>query len=334
MVETPALSNLPSPAAQPSGSVGGPPRRQRPVFYVIFGLGLIIALYVSKLFAFFSAAPILYFTLSQGSVAGGLLWALSTAAVAWINPLDAFYLMICTGFACWIAGILIRKGRRLDEVMMVSVVSTALLVGGGYLLLKNSGVMERSTLVHQIRGDLRDNLNLFYHEVKKVDEAETSLFTPNEERETKRQFFENWAMALVPGGLVASTALALWIFLIFLRKSADNLGFGETYANLSRWRSPDVLVWMVVIVLSALVFRLEASKTFCANLLIVLGTVYLFQGLAVLVHSLQRTVVPPTVRLLCYVAAIIFFQYVALILIAVGFFDVWFDFRKLKVGVL
>ena len=74
-------------------------------------------------------------------------------------------------------------------------------------------------------------------------------------------------------------------------------------------------------------FALSGLKLFGSNLLLVLGTVYFFQGLAIVAFYFERWRVPLFVR--GFVYAVFFLGRVVSMGVAVlGLFDVWFDFRK------
>jgi uncharacterized protein YybS (DUF2232 family) len=65
------------------------------------------------------------------------------------------------------------------------------------------------------------------------------------------------------------------------------------------------------------------------NVLLLVGLVYLLQGLGVMVFYLNRTSVPPILRGLAYVFLVIqplFLLGVA----ALGLFDLWCDFRRTR----
>lgn len=63
-------------------------------------------------------------------------------------------------------------------------------------------------------------------------------------------------------------------------------------------------------------------------MLIVMGTIFFFQGLAIAAFYFERWKLPFYVKGVIY--AVVFLQQFASMAIAVlGLFDVWFDFRKL-----
>lgn len=101
--------------------------------------------------------------------------------------------------------------------------------------------------------------------------------------------------------------------------------------NVARFRLPDAAVWAIVI--GGLLFFADsymihsgALKIAAINLLVAFGALYFFQGLAVVVYFLQGVKVP-ILKTMAYVAIIIFFQTVGMLIVALGVADVWVDFR-------
>jgi hypothetical protein len=68
------------------------------------------------------------------------------------------------------------------------------------------------------------------------------------------------------------------------------------------------------------------------NALILLATAYLFQGISVWADTMKKRNFSPGIKLLSYFVCILFFHFVAVILVAVGIIDIWINFRKVKVG--
>lgn len=101
--------------------------------------------------------------------------------------------------------------------------------------------------------------------------------------------------------------------------------------NVAAFRLPDVVVWAVVAGGAAFFADKYAVKNAwlsiaAMNCLIGLGGLYFFQGLSVVVYFLQG-LRAQFLRTLAYLAIILFFQTIAMVIVAVGVADVWVDFR-------
>ena len=93
------------------------------------------------------------------------------------------------------------------------------------------------------------------------------------------------------------------------------------------WRLPEKLVAMVIISGIFILMPGGFLQNIGFNLALLAGTLYLFQGLAVLTALLNKWNVPLSLRILIFLLVI--FQAFGIIILAVlGLADVWADFRK------
>jgi uncharacterized protein YybS (DUF2232 family) len=97
----------------------------------------------------------------------------------------------------------------------------------------------------------------------------------------------------------------------------------------TRWKAPELMVWPVIASGFMLLVPNEIAKIFGMNGLMVLGTIFLFQGLAVIAFYFEKWKLPRALRAILY-AFIMLQQFAALGVALSGLFDVWFDFRRLS----
>jgi uncharacterized protein YybS (DUF2232 family) len=134
--------------------------------------------------------------------------------------------------------------------------------------------------------------------------------------------------ALAPGMLVALDLLLGWWTLIahrwILRLRGLSVPGPET---LKEWAMPAAWVW-VTIVGGLLMLLPGALLPFIGvNLLVVMGVVHFLQGIGVVATFFHSRRVPPVLRGVFY--ALVFLQQVFLLgVVAIGLFDLWFDFRR------
>jgi len=95
----------------------------------------------------------------------------------------------------------------------------------------------------------------------------------------------------------------------------------------ARWRSPELLIWVLIAAGFAVVFSSGALQTVAINLLVVLLPIYFLQGLAVVEHFLGRKGLSPVMRGLGYLVLLVV-NPLPVIVTGVGVFDLWADFRK------
>ena len=99
------------------------------------------------------------------------------------------------------------------------------------------------------------------------------------------------------------------------------------FGDLSLWKAPEWLVWIFIAAGGMLFFPVEGLVIFGMNLLILICMIYMFQGLAIAAFFFRKKQVPRMFRFFFY-GLIMIQQYMLIIVVALGLFDLWVDFRK------
>jgi len=134
---------------------------------------------------------------------------------------------------------------------------------------------------------------------------------------------------IMPGVFISSILAISWLNLLVSRRYC-RITAGELclFEELTLWRSPEPLVWLVIAAGLMVIFPLDDLKLVGVNLLIVTGTIYFFQGLAIVAFYFAKWKLPFFAKGLIYI--LMFLQLFTSIAVAIlGLFDIWFDFRKL-----
>jgi uncharacterized protein YybS (DUF2232 family) len=134
---------------------------------------------------------------------------------------------------------------------------------------------------------------------------------------------------IYPALLVVGSVFVVWTNVLLGRRilRLAHLEY-PVYEQADRWQAPEVLVWGLIAAGFSLFFPSGGVKLAAVNTIIVLMTVYLFQGISILLFFLNKYHVPPWIRAAIYL--LLFFQQVFLLLVALGgVFDQWIDFRKI-----
>jgi uncharacterized protein YybS (DUF2232 family) len=97
------------------------------------------------------------------------------------------------------------------------------------------------------------------------------------------------------------------------------------------WRLPDRLIGAIIGAGVLVLLPAETAKVIGLNLLFVTGTLYLFQGLAVLATLLNKWSLPVTLKALVYLLILVQ-AYGVIMLAFLGVADIWVDFGKEKPG--
>ncbi|MFH1060307.1 MAG: DUF2232 domain-containing protein [Pseudomonadota bacterium] len=137
-----------------------------------------------------------------------------------------------------------------------------------------------------------------------------------------------WLYHLAPGVLAAGALLMAWANLILLRAIAARRDPQAPRQNLALWTAPEPLVW--VLILAGAVMWASDGLLFWVgvNLVVILGVVYFFQGLAVMAYWLEKKNAPKLLRYGLYLLIAVE-AFLAVGVALAGLFDLWFNFRRL-----
>jgi uncharacterized protein YybS (DUF2232 family) len=135
---------------------------------------------------------------------------------------------------------------------------------------------------------------------------------------------------ILPSMSVAAVLFLCWTTLLLARHLVQrNQLLDVHFGALNRWTAPDFLVWAVIVCGIMLLMPVQAMKLIGLNGLLVLMTIYFFQGIAVISYYFGKKKFPRPLRIMLY-SLIALQQLVLLAVVAVGFFDIWANFRKLE----
>jgi uncharacterized protein YybS (DUF2232 family) len=134
---------------------------------------------------------------------------------------------------------------------------------------------------------------------------------------------------IIPALVSVSTLFVAWTSIllakpVLMRRSLFYPDFGP----LNLWQAPEYLVWGVIGCGLALFLPNEAIKIIGLNGLLILMSVYFFQGIAIVSFYFNKKKFPRMIRIFLYTLVAVQ-QLVLLAVIGLGFFDMWFNFRKL-----
>ena len=134
---------------------------------------------------------------------------------------------------------------------------------------------------------------------------------------------------ILPSLAAATTLFVAWTNLIAARPIMVRRGLGyPDFGRLNHWRAPEPLVWGVIGCGLIVLIPNMGTRLIGINGLLVLLTVYFIQGIAIVSFYFEKKALPRTIRVVLY-AMIAFQQIFLLIVVCIGLFDMWINFRKL-----
>lgn len=137
---------------------------------------------------------------------------------------------------------------------------------------------------------------------------------------------------ITPAMVISFLLIVTWTNLLMSRPVFRHKGlFYPDFGALNLWKAPEGLVWGAIGCGIALLFPSKAVKILGLNGLIILMTIYFFGGIAIVSFYFEKKQFPLMVRFFLY-SLIALQQLILIAVIGLGFFDIWFNFRKLNVG--
>jgi uncharacterized protein YybS (DUF2232 family) len=134
---------------------------------------------------------------------------------------------------------------------------------------------------------------------------------------------------ILPSLATAATLFVAWTNLIAARPIMQRSGLGyPDFGRLNHWRSPDLLIWGVIGCGLIILIPDTGIRLVGINGLLVLLTVYFIQGIAIVSFYFEKKKLPRTIRVVLY-TMIAIQQFFLLLVVCLGLFDMWIDFRKI-----
>ncbi|MFO8084574.1 MAG: YybS family protein [Desulfobacterales bacterium] len=134
---------------------------------------------------------------------------------------------------------------------------------------------------------------------------------------------------IIPGITTAAALFIAWSNLLLARPvlTAAKINFPD-FGRLNTWKAPEKLVWAVIGCGIMLMIQSKGIKISAVNGFIILMTIYFFQGIAIVSFFFEKKDIPMLLRVMLY--SFIGMQlFLFWLVIAMGFFDMWLNFRKL-----
>jgi uncharacterized protein YybS (DUF2232 family) len=256
-------------------------------------------------------------------------WAAKVIAIAALGcalllggPLEGFFFgeLLLIGF---VMGELMGRQGSLEKTVAAVCIAVILVSLGGVLIASlwtGQGLLD--TVSESIRQHLELSL-LLYQQMglsqDQLDFLENSL-----------DVIQRVLVGIMPALVIGSTLMVTWVCLLASRRLCLRQGLRfPDYGSLDRWKAPELMVWGVVGSGALLLVPSVSAKLLGLNGLIVFMVVYFFQGIAIVAYFFQKKQIPRFARGVLY-GLIAIQQLVMLAVIGVGFFDTWFNFRKIE----
>jgi len=249
---------------------------------------------------------------------GAILLTAATVALA-AGPFALMAYTVSFGLATAIICYMLERGMGFESV--VAVTTAVVLAAGSVALLIASGSPAA------LAASFRDGLSTA---LARTDDVYKLLgISPVLEKDARARLVD-MIVKLGPALCAITAAFAVLINLaVFWRWVGKNRLSYKLFGDLVRWSTPEWLIWVLIATGFALFVPTEPARTVALDGFICVAAVYFCQGLAVMAFYLKMLSTPAPWRGVIYFIAAVQ-PVLAALVSAVGVFDLWVDFRRLR----
>jgi uncharacterized protein YybS (DUF2232 family) len=270
----------------------------------------------------FVAYPVLMFGVKFG-IGGGL--GVLCVAVILLAYFGGEELSLLYGIFAVLAGLLLALLGRIRTIEYLVVgAATAMSITSAAVALYFFGSWTA------MAADLRAALT---HQFASAARVQEQFGLPKDSLEMLKERMPqiiDMTLQLLPALLFLSFAFIALINILYLRRRfPDRRAQWFSLANLREWKGPEPVVWGLIACGFALFIPgPNAIRVAAMNLVLIIGACYFAQGLAVIAFFFHKNHVPRFLRGITYIL-IVFQQIFTLMVVGLGLFDLWGDFRRL-----
>jgi len=273
----------------------------------------------------FSPLPILYFYLKYGRIYVFFLFTVSFAFVAIVlhtyNQTPSIPIIFASGALGIILSEVLRKKYSMELTILLPVI-LLLITWSSFLMYEtfSSGISLSRLIEIYVDRNIQENIK-FYNKLEIPEETLTLI------KNNAKQISSIFTDIFPSIGLISATFI-VWINVLssrelFQKKMPNYPNFGD----LSHWKAPEKLVWLFITTGTMLFIPVEWIRFLSLNIFIVTLFIYFLQGIAICSFFFKTKRIPRLFRFFFYFL-IFTQQYLSLLIVATGLFDLWFDFRK------
>ena len=277
-------------------------------------------------FSLFIPLPILFYRSKLGRTTGIIVYILSIIIMIVMTgsiSLDFFFFaeLLLLGF---VLSELFEMRLSIEKTISyacASVLITGIVILFFYSNLSNTGIY---TLASEY---ISRNLELTMAMYESMGVSEESIHVISNSMEKIHYVL----IRIIPAMLISLTLFVSWTNLLIAKPllKAKNIFFPD-FDSLKLWKAPEFMVWLFIGCGVMLILPDNSFKILGLNGLIILMTIYFFQGIAIVSFYFEKKNVPRIFRIFLY-SVLALQQLVLLSVIGLGFFDMWLNFRKLGI---
>ena len=273
--------------------------------------------------ALFIPLPILYYRIKLGRIIGAFIPVFSgivlLIVIGGMSTDTLFFAeLLLIGF---LLGELIGLNLSIEKTILLT---TAAVLLSGLISLFIFSVFSGTGITTVVSEYVGRNLELTMALYQSMGMSEENIRLISQTLEQIHQVL----LRITPALVTASTLFVTWSNTLLAKPLLRSRSlFYPDFGSLKMWKAPEALVWVAIGCALALFIPVTAIKIFGLNGLLVLMMIYFFQGIAIVSFYFEKKRFPRFIRFFLY-ALIALQQLVLLVVIGLGFFDMWVNFRR------
>jgi uncharacterized protein YybS (DUF2232 family) len=297
--------------------------------YGIFLVIILVAFVAPPLGMFvgmLTPVPLILIYLQRGKVSGLItITGVGLALLVLAGPQLAIAFIAAYGIMAAAMAETTRLSFSFEKIILISALAPAILT----LLLLFIGLAgEGRSSMQALEQTLKSEAESYIQVLEKSGESPEKL---KEIRKTVEERIPTAARA-IPSLVLMSTLVAVVINFLVVRYLWLRFYTRQYFegVDVSRWMLPDVMVWVLIASTGSMIFGPGISQVVGMNLVIILLFLYFFQGLSVVTHILKSRKFPRWVWFIVFILIPLNPMFFGLV-VGMGLFDIWVDFRKIRV---
>jgi len=293
------------------------------IFLVII-LVTFVAPPLGMLVGMFTPVPLILVYLQRGKVAGLItITGIGLALLVLVGPQLAIAFIAAYGIMAAAMAETTRLSFSFEKIVLISALAPAVLT----LLILFIGLDGESSM-KALEDTIRSEAESYIQVLEKSGE------TPEKLKEIRKSVEDSIPLAaravpsfILISALVGAITCFLAVRYLWLRFYSRQYFEGM---DVSRWMLPDVMVWVLIASVGSMFFGPGISQVAGMNLVIILLFLYFLQGLSVVTHILKSKKFPRWAWIIVFVLIPLNPMFFGLV-VGMGLFDIWVDFRKIRV---
>lgn len=288
---------------------------------VLFSASLAVPL-VGFAAGFMAAVPLCYTRLAANRKAALLATLIAAVLISLsFKPLiGVWYLAQCGLIGLLVPDFVLRGMHGTRALLWTTAIASAATALVAFTLAASAGQDLLAMAKREIATGMEQALKLY----------EQQQGMSSQDLATIKQAMQTVATTLVrifPALTTLNLLLVASVSLLFVRRMALSRGLALNIAPFTEFRVPESLIWLLIAAGFGLLTKTTLVTTPALNILAVLSALYFCQGLAVLLTFAGRTAYAGILKVMLAIMLLVQ-PYLLPVVVFLGIFDLWGDFRS------